>query len=302
MGDRVALTLEGRRYVRQNSVWVCEATNLKAASNVATQLDALARSTGIWEGRLAQDAADAPRGRRRHGISFREEEDGTWVRVAPVPAPPRQPTRRRRGDHPAEMSATFNKNGHGLVLSCDFERGWRETAKWLFCASDSVTLPGDNRRLRLTVTLLEDVRSPGAVRRWFDCGSQLFGTAVELAALSSRTPAFADSERQVGSIRYILKGASCNFVVPLLDEENKLNCELPWFNERGCKRFSLREYGIYEQPVGVHGHQMCVARPFQLELDGALLPAPRSEVPDEFEYDTPMPSAGLPGLSKRRRT
>jgi hypothetical protein len=104
------------------------------------------------------------------------------------------------------------------------------------------------------------------------------------------------------SIEYVLQGSKCDFSLTLLTTEGELNADLPWFQEQEQWRFRFCAYSVYERPIKLTDHQACIARPFRLDLEAVLEVPPRIGVPDKYEYDTPFPSAGLPGLSKRRRT
>jgi hypothetical protein len=124
--------------------------------------------------------------------------------------------------------------------------------------------------------------------------------AVDSTGVDSVYPSFARVETAHCGIRRILDETACTFVVPLfLDGER--NIQLPWQRAGRRSEFKYVEYGVYERALHM-GDDRCVSRPFEVGLRAVLHPPPRPALPPEHEFDTPLPSAGLPGLSERKRT
>jgi len=116
-------------------------------------------------------------------------------------------------------------------------------------------------------------------------------------ALDSVAPEFPPMENVHEGIRRVLEGASCCFVIPLYSEDG-LNQALPWRAIEGRWGFSTTEYGVYDRPV--RQPDRWVSRPFEVSLKAVLQPPREPERGPEREFDTPLPSAGLPSLGKRR--
>lgn len=295
VSDRLTLELQGRRYQRQRQAWIDVDNHMVASVGVSIELDRLARQDPVFWGEcLTQDAKENPRNK------------GKIVRIVVTPGDP------NRAVMPAQSSSAKKRhrivsrhgidchfsNRRNLVVKCDIEAGWRETlTSWRFGASDFVEL-ADSWSLRSSVTIVEDT----SVHWWRrnDAEPESVRSARVATDLNSMCPCFRAHNIENKFSRRTLDGSFCTFTVALLDDEMELNPALPWSEQGRIWQFVLAESGMYESPIRLSDSEACTSRPFRIELRGTLRPPRSPEAKAIYEYDTPMPSAGLPSLGKRR--
>ena len=306
--ERLTLEHGGQRYQRQSGAWLDR--GLIVARELSLQLDAKAKADpDFWEKCTDQDFDDDPknRGKWREHLSKEESAElfpsATWDSQHSVPASPQpvpgyqssSPRRRKRdSDH---LKCDF-KGDREVMLRCDIDGGWRPTQRaWYFNASAPIQLRWDHV-LRATATIREDTSGQWN-RRNSDVGTWR-EPSDETANLDGTPPQFSHLDNIRGPIGYVLEGASCTFVLQLFDNARELNKDLPWNYDGKRWNFRFVDYGVYEIPIRSHGLSVSQSRAFKMDLHCVLRPPPRAKLQPEYEYDTPMPSAGLPSLGKRR--
>jgi hypothetical protein len=210
--------------------------------------------------------------------------------------PPRRPRVGHRGRRSPGTSAAgfdwhFRRDGHELVVRCNFERGWRPTERsWRFCASAQGDLPND-RTMRVGVTLSEGDWGQWQ-RRYAGPGLGAIVVAPGSDNPDPVAPRFEHLEGTSGAIRYVLNDEQGEFFTTLFDQQGKLNTHLPWLRDGRLWRIQLSEYGLYERPIRLQDGR-CVARPFHVEVTVTVHPPRRPDAPVVRDFDLPFPSAGL---------
>jgi hypothetical protein len=123
---------------------------------------------------------------------------------------------------------------------------------------------------------------------------------VTESQLEAVPPAFPTLPVGGPGVAGTLDGSCCIYAIDLFvsDDTGSLNTALPWVEANGRWRFVVRDSGVYEVAVQTDG--TVFSRPFNIVLEGSLKPPKRDGPGDQYEYDLPFPSAGLPGLGKRR--
>lgn len=196
----------------------------------------------------------------------------------------------------------FRNEGCELRIRCDWTAGWRATRKsWLFCAWTLIDSP-ENQVLRVLVRLSRETWPRWApFVKFFDSG-EVAGPRVlsDNRVPDDLQPLLVPTDGGWNGVQYSLADSTCEFAVALLDSQRRFNQDLMWHHEGDRWKFGLHQHGLSERPLKLRGESLCVGRLFQLELVVALLPPLRHPAPTYFERDTPMPSAGLPSLGKRR--
>ncbi len=290
---RPTLELHGQTYSRQNGAWVGSTTHLAASVAVSIELDRLAkRDSEFWDRCREQDHRDDP---RRKGVRIRSIfKQPDTVELTPVPSSQTPKRRRQVTHHGLDYRFTYQRK---LVLTCDIEAGWRETATgWRFAASNKVELPA-GWVLHCSVTIAEDTYN---WERRVTSDPDAVKAALITTDLVSPCPDFVKWEGADGVSTCCLDENECVFLVPLLDEDVDLNSELRWTRSGGVWAVCFADFVVYDRPRRVPDSGHCTSRPFRLKLDGTLHPPRPEAAKPTYVRDTPMPSAGLPSLGKRR--
>ena len=291
--DRPLLEFEGCRYHRFGGDWADPRTNMRPPKALSLRLDAEAQRRGLWLPCLNQDEQDSPSGRITSELS-----DVTDADQQPNPGPPtkgRGAPSQWRNDGAYGLNLKFINGAKKLSIACDFERGWQDAGKaWLYNCSDRIDLPSD-RVLRISVILSEEVWQN---RKWSGPGD---GAAAAVPfATNPRYPEFDPFDFGSSGIQGRLNGKTCEIVIAVLADKERLNPDLTW--DVGGATFEISQSDVYERALCWDHTGTTVARPFQLRLRGTIEPTKRPPIGPEYEHDTPMASAGLPGQGKRPRT
>lgn len=292
--SRPAFQYGGKSYLRHGGRWIDAATRLRVSENLANKLDFQAqRDLALWGQCKRQDSLDeAPEGRR---VLTAGPDQIRWGRSGAS----RRRSLSRKGPHRSNRrnDLDFEFSSGDLRVKCDLATQWRRTDRdWCVRTSGVVELPGGHS-LRVTLALTEDTFGPWQ-RRYLACHTE--PDAAADVADEPVHPEFEPTEGNHGWIRFSLAEAKCCVSIALLDASLELNPDLPWRVKDGPRRFRWAEHGLYARPARLMAGSAWVARPFQLEITAALSTPPHAQPAAQYEHDTPMPSAGLPSLGKRR--
>jgi hypothetical protein len=298
--ERPSIEFDGRRYVRRGGAWYDALSHMKAPAHISQKIDTNAKENPtFWEQCRDQDFSDDPKNRGRIRFSAAEMIDLGLVDdlqpSAGQPRPSENRTRRARVGENVNMS--FRNKARELVVRCDIEPGWHETASgWVFQESDRVELPSGHR-LRVSAKFVEHTFGQWQRRTTYDGAPR----RTEAASLDELPPSFTRAESEItGNIRLAVDGSAATFVIKWLDATDELNAALPW--RQVGRDWVFKDYlsGLYEQAVRLNDERSAVARPFYIEIE-AVLHEPQGAAPaPEYAERTPFASGGLPSLGKRR--
>lgn len=303
MSEPPTLEYGGRRYRRQGGSWL--EGQLRVPQALAQRLDSIAkRDAEFWGTCEAQDAADAPRKQdtriRKLIVALFSGDVPRELQRLVEPKPVKgQSSRQTSRQRQFGLTCEFKRDGR-LVIGLDLAQAWRQTEKaWCARASETVNLPFD-LRLTIAVEVVESL--------WGQWDRRRPSHAVEARHLDrdwrsfdSAHPVFVSTDAIHQGIRRRLDEARCTFVVPFFDQRGSVNVDLPWLESDAGEsvRFEYVDYGVYEKTIRLSDNQY-VSRPFKIGLACRLRQGRRPQRATEYEYDTPMASAGLPSLGKRR--
>lgn len=275
---------------------------MRAAIQLSQRIDTSAkRDPDLWARCSKHDFSDNPKNRGRVLVDVAEFIDlvpsrGSEPRVAqPRPAPIR--TRRSRVGENVRVG--FKNMGRDLVVRCDIEPGWHETANgWVFQESDRVDLPSGHP-LRLSAKIVEHTFGQWRRRTAFD--GAVARAAEHGSSLEELFPSFIQAEYPISqSVQLVVDSGTCTFIIKWLDSGGDLNDTLPWKQVGRDWVFKDFHSGLYEQPIRLDDGRSSVARPFYIEVEAALHEPPQPTLAPEYAEKTPFASGGLPSLGKRR--
>jgi hypothetical protein len=266
--ERPVLEFDGRRYQRQGGKWLDG--YLTVPLTMSQKLDARAKEDPEFLDRCRQqDFDDDP---RKRGIRLSAElaaelgfDDPPTHSANPIPG--YQSTGTGSGPrHHYGLQSVFKKDG-SLVMTCDIEKGWRETERsWCFRASDTSPLQAEGE-IRATVAIIEDTVGP--FRRRYTSVSDALEAPESCPTLDSVAPRFVTAEKPSGAITLVLNEYRCTLTIRLFDSPGTLNGQLPW-NDSVRSTFAWAESAFYEQSVRLPEEHAGVSRPFRVSLDARL--------------------------------
>jgi hypothetical protein len=301
--ERPCIEFDGRRYRRHLGAWYDQLTHMKANVHLSQRIDARAKEdTALWKQCRHQDFSDNPKNRGRVLMELSDifDVDPVDDSQPTVPHPRPAATHTRRSRVGENVKVGFRNRSRELVVRCDIEPGWHETASgWVFQESDKVELPSGHP-LRVSAKFVEHAFGQWHRRSTYD-GATAVTAPDHQGPLDALHPTFTQSEREISqNIRLKVEGSTCNFIINWLDTDDELNGALPW--KRVGRDWVFKDYfsGLYEQPIRLNGERLAVARPFYIEIE-VVLHEPRQTNPaPEYAERTPFASGGLPSLGKRR--
>lgn len=299
--ERPCIEFDGRSYQRRLRAWYDQITHMKANVHLSQRIDARAKEdAALWKQCRHQDFSDDPKNRGRVLIELSDTFDVDPVDHSQQPTvlPPRPAaTRTRRSRVGENVKVSFRNKGRELVVRCDIEPGWHETASgWVFQESDKVELPSGHP-LRVSAKFVEHAFSQWHRRTTYDGAPR----PTELASLDELHPSFSKAECEISrDIRLTVDESTATFVIKWLDADGQLNAELPWKQVGRDWVFKGYFTGLYEQPIRLNDERSAVARPFFIEIEGVLHEPQRAVPVPEYAERTPFASGGLPSLGKRR--
>ena len=301
--ERPCIEFDGRRYQRRQGVWYDQLTYMKANVHLSQRIDTCAKDdAALWKQCRHQDFSDDPKKRGRVLIELSDvfDVDPAADSQPTVPHPRSAATRTRRSRVGENVKISFRNRGRELVVRCDIEPGWHETASgWVFQESDRVELPSGHP-LRVSTKFVEHTFGQWHRRTTYDGATARTGLDQE-GPLDELHPSFTQAECEISqNIRFKVEGSTCNFVINWLDTNDEVNGALPW--KRVGRDWVFKDYfsGLYEQPIRLNDERLAVARPSYIEIE-AVLHEPRQTSPaPEFAERTPFASGGLPSLGKKR--
>lgn len=291
---RPVLTHEGQTYERRGGGWVVQ--HLRAPAAVSHRLDVLARQDlELWSRCLAQDAHDSAGGRLLPAVPELRDLLLRGAGLEPVGhvSPGRQSgkvSQRRKGE-----ALSWQVRGDDLVFSCDLQTGWRQTkTAWRFGESIDLPLNAD-ADLRCVVGIYENTWVRAFQRRYTTASGEWLGGDEH--SLEMVGPHFGVHDLGRG-IRLTGWPGGCDLLVPVF-RGRELNPDLSWQCTGSRLQTSVVDY-LHETPVLVSASS-AVSRPFRFGFRATVVITKRTGLAQTVrEFDTPLPSAGLPSLGKRR--
>jgi hypothetical protein len=269
--ERPVLEFEGRLYRRHRERWLDG--HLSVPLTLLQKLDSKAKEDpAFWDHCQQQDLDDDPR--TRGGVLL-PPELAAELGLGGPPDPDQQPepilgyqsAGTVRGPHRKYgLQSEFKRDGR-LVLTCDIQKGWRETERsWCFRASDTSPLPAEFE-IRVTVAITEDTIGP--VRRRYAKLCDSIEPPEAFGNIDSVAPRFSRTERVARAITFALDENRCTVTIGPLGSNGVWNDQLPW-SDRSRLKFEWAEAGLYERPVHLSGEQAGLARPFRVSLDARI--------------------------------
>lgn len=294
--ERPILEFENKRFERRKGTWFDGASQIRVALTTARLLDGEAQADrAFWHRCNQQDLDDNPK--KRGGILLAPEDFGLSEWPGQEARPKQGFQSQVRSRRSSSVDYAWKRGRQTLELTADIEQGWRPTKRsWCFRGS-TLTPLRRGHSLRLTVEIVEDTwHSARLHSRVFPSRCRELGSGDELDAMY---PVFPLAEREAAAMRLRLEGVKLVTSLTVFDSDDDLNAKLPWECKGARWAFKYSESGFVESYIADRAHHVCIARPFAVRLSGALHGPPREPLAPTLEYDTPLPSAGLPSLGKR---
>lgn len=197
--ERPFIEFEGRRYQRRQGAWCDKLTHMKANVHLSQRIDTRVKEDAtLWKQCRHQDFSDDPKNRGRVLIEVSEFFDvDPAADSQPTVSHPRPAANRTRRSRIGEnVKISFRNRGRKLVVHCDIEPGWHETAGGrVFQESDRVELPLGHP-LRVSTKFVEHTFGQWHRQTTYDRAPARTGLE-QRASLDELHPSFTQAEYEI---------------------------------------------------------------------------------------------------------